>query len=190
MPRLIPHPRSPGAAAALRIEANVRRRSGSALTVEYRVTGALDRVVVPALVTPGFADRLWEHTCFELFVAVDGEEAYHEFNFSPSGRWAVFGFSRYRERAETSDTLRLSAPPQLNRQTRDDALRLTVSLDLADLAAAYASARLAVGLSAVVELADGADRVLSYWALRHANPTPDFHRRTAFDLRVEADPPA
>ena len=43
------------------------------------------------------ADVLWQHTCFEAFVAPAGAPGYHEFNFSPSLDWAIYRFSAYRE---------------------------------------------------------------------------------------------
>ena len=41
---------------------------------------------------------------------------------------------------------------------------------------------LAIGLSAVVEDADGG---LSYWALRHPSAQPDFHLREGFVLSLD-----
>jgi hypothetical protein len=187
MPHLIPHPHSPGAATGLTVEANLLQRSGSTVTVDYRVTGSLNSIVIPPPVAADFADGLWEHTCFELFVAITGEDTYHEFNFSPSGQWALFGFSEYRKAAAICASSNYSPRPQLDWQTKDEQLRLTASLDLAGLPAPHESAQLDIGLSAVIEGADGA---FSYWALHHAAGPPDFHQRAAFDLRVEADAPA
>ena len=39
-----------------------------------------------------------------------------------------------------------------------------------------------IGLSAVIEEADGS---LSYWALRHAPGKPDFHHQDAFALELD-----
>jgi hypothetical protein len=46
---------------------------------------------------------LWEHTCFEAFVAADGAAAYHEMNLAPSGAWAAFAFRGYRDGGPLSD---------------------------------------------------------------------------------------
>ncbi len=43
------------------------------------------------------------------------------------------------------------------------------------------SGSLHIGLSAVIEAADG---TLSYWALTHPGERPDFHQRAAFTLRL------
>jgi len=40
-----------------------------------------------------------------------------------------------------------------------------------------------LGLSAVIESADGR---LSYWALRHPAPRPDFHQRAGWAARLPA----
>ena len=46
--------------------------------------------VVAARIRDGFADELWRHTCSEAFLAAGDGAAYHELNFSPSGRWLYF----------------------------------------------------------------------------------------------------
>ena len=66
--------------------------------------------------------------------------------------------------------------------TRDAArLELSVSAALPDLAAAPVWR---LGLTAVIEEANGA---VSYWALAHPSPQPDFHNATSFVLEL---PPA
>ena len=68
--------------------------------LDYRVTGPVDTLSIPAPCIPTSTDNLWQHTCCEAFVAARGEDAYHEFNFSPSGQWASYRFDRYRQRDE------------------------------------------------------------------------------------------
>src|SRR5215212_9565794 len=90
------HPASP--CAALRgIEASVTCNRDAGLQVEYRLAGELDRLRIAQPRAPRVADKLWQHTCFELFVAQAAGPGYHEFNFSPSGEWAAYRFTRYRE---------------------------------------------------------------------------------------------
>lgn len=42
-----------------------------------------------------------------------------------------------------------------------------------------------LSLTAVIETKD---QQLSYWALRHPGPKPDFHHRQGFALQIPADP--
>ncbi len=122
------------------------------------------------------ADDLWRHTCFEAFVAAPGAAAYCEFNFSPSGAWAAYGFTGYR----TGMTpLRLLAAPG---RTGDGTLvawrwRSIVQPGLPLIPPGNGPLHLA--LAAVIEEQSGA---LSYWALRHAPGQPDFHHRDGFAL--------
>ena len=44
-----------------------------------------------------------------------------------------------------------------------------------------ADRRIEVGVAAVIELAGGG---LTYWALSHPGPQPDFHRRESFLVEV------
>ncbi len=64
--------------------------------LRYRVDGCAD-LVIPPYRGIGRADELWKTTCCELFV-YDGGGRYREFNFSPSGQWAGYVFSGYRNR--------------------------------------------------------------------------------------------
>jgi hypothetical protein len=40
---------------------------------------------------------LWRRSCFEAFIGHGGGPDYWEYNFSPSGAWAAYHFSAYRE---------------------------------------------------------------------------------------------
>lgn len=105
---------------------------------------------------------------------------YREFNFSPSGEWAAYAFRDYRDR----DTAwRPPTPPQCQIRISEQSLELEAYLPGA-LLPDTDPARLRLGLSAVVEDANG---VLSYWALAHPVGKPDFHWRGAFSLQL-SDP--
>jgi hypothetical protein len=125
------------------------------------------------------ADELWRHTCCELFVAVAGDAAYREFNCSPSGQWAMYGFSAYRMRDPSRLDLTVPAP-RIEFASGAEDWTLQARLDAAALPSA-AAAQIELGVAAVLEAADGS---LSYWALRHAATRPDFHRRESFVLRL------
>jgi len=125
------------------------------------------------------ADELWRHTCCELFVGVAGNAAYREFNWSPSGQWAIYGFSDYRVR----DSFRLNATvpaPGIRFAAGAAGWTLQAWLDAAALPGVPGE-QIGLGVAVVLEAADGN---LSYWALRHAAARPDFHRRESFVLRL------
>jgi hypothetical protein len=125
------------------------------------------------------AAQLWQHTCCELFVAPMGHgSAYHEFNFSPSGEWAVRTFTQYRDGVLLEDE-RLA--PRITVQAQGESLQLGARVPLGRLP--Y-KGKLRLGLSAVVEDDDG---TLSYWALRHPAGRPDFHHGDAFALALDAE---
>ena len=149
------------------------------LAVSYSIEGDIDRLRVPAQRSSAFTDRLWEHTCCEMFVACKDSPAYHEINLAPTGEWAAYAFSRYRDGASLAQELLY--PRVTVRSTRND-LALDVVIGLERLSPLYAAARLSLALSAVIEDEDGS---ISYWALRHASGAPDFHHRFAFALELE-----
>ena len=90
-------------AAVRGIGARVSKMQGGALAVTYVIKGDLDRLRVPSPRPPVIADRLWHHTCYEIFIARKGLPGYHEFNLAPSGEWAACAFARYRDGAPVAD---------------------------------------------------------------------------------------
>ena len=172
------HPASPGA-SPLDIEVTAAFGDDGALTLCYRVNGKPDDLRLPTPLPPGPADGLWQHTCCEAFVK-EGGAAYREFNFSPSGQWAVYRFTDYRERddAFTPDT-----EPQLGFTPLADGFELRASLPAALLPP---GSSLQIGLTAVIEASDGSK---SYWALAHCTALPDFHVRQSFTLTLKRNTP-
>ncbi|HEY2525758.1 MAG TPA: DOMON-like domain-containing protein [Candidatus Binataceae bacterium] len=154
-------------------------RSADELRMTFRLDGDLGRIRIPAARPPRIATDLWRHTCFEVFITVEGQPAYHEFNFSPSGEWAVYAFSGYRAGGPLADeTMR----PRIDVDSAGSRLELDARVPLNPLSAIHPTAPLCIGLAAVVEADDGA---LSYWALRHHGDKPDFHDAGGFALLLE-----
>ncbi len=55
--------------AGLAVTASVELASANMLRFEYRLTGELAQLAIPRRAPSQRAERLWEHTCFEAFVA-------------------------------------------------------------------------------------------------------------------------
>jgi hypothetical protein len=157
----------------------VRRSADAELRMTFRLDGDLGRIRVPAARAPRIATDLWRHTCFEVFITVEGQAPYHEFNFAPSGEWAVYAFSSYREGGPLADeTMR----PRIDVRFAGGRLELDARVGLDSLSAIHPSVPLRIGLAAVIEADDGQ---LSYWALRHRGEKPDFHDAGGFALLLE-----
>lgn len=125
------------------------------------------------------ADELWRHTCCELFAGVFDDAAYREFNCSPSGQWAMYGFSDNRVR--DSCRLDLTLPmPRIIFASGAEGWTLDAWLEAAALPRGPAE-KIQLSAAVVLEAADGS---LSYWALQHVAAQPDFHRRESFALRL------
>ncbi|MDD3354524.1 DOMON-like domain-containing protein [Zoogloea sp.] len=141
-------------------------RDGDGWVLDYRLEGDLAALRIPEAGQPLPVERLWAHTCFELFVARQGEAAYREFNFSPTGQWMRFDFLAYRQRSVSPRSLE----PVLT--VRRDARVLGMEVRLPGVALPEGPWQIA--LTAVVELADGRH---CYWALQHPRGQPDFHHQ-------------
>lgn len=160
------------------IQVLVRRSASAELQMTFRLNGDIRRICVPPPAVPRIATQLWRHTCFEAFIAVEGRPAYHEFNFAPSGEWAVYAFCGYRNGALLADEM---MRPDIGVRSTGSRLELDTLVRLDRLSAIHARASLRIGLSAVIEASDG----LSYWALRHPAAKPDFHDADGFALLLE-----
>lgn len=154
------------------------------LAASYRLEGELECLRVPdAREAPRFADELWRHTCFEMFIARKETPDYLELNFSPSGEWAAYAFARYRERVPLDAEVDLAAlHPRVVAHRSTGKLVVDVVVPLERLPPRYADEPLLLGLSTVIEAHDGS---LSYWALRHPSAKPDFHHPNAFALEFD-----
>jgi hypothetical protein len=170
------HPQSSNSAVRT-IEAHVGRGSDGALAIRYVLDAELDALRIPALRSARHADRLWQHTCFEVFVRELGANAYVEFNFSPSSEWAMYAFDQYRVAASVKTDR--PAPRVAVRATRA-ALEIEAAIQL-DTLIALPDVNLAIAISAVIEDREGA---LSYWALAHPAGQPDFHHADSFALTL------
>jgi hypothetical protein len=159
-------------------------RAGSVLSLRYVLRAPARRWRAPdPRSDPARSDELWKHTCFEAFLGRIGNDSYWEINLAPSGDWNVYRFDSYR--GGMRPELRATAPVIRLERASCGTLTLHAGLDLAGLTE-LRTRPLDVGLAAVLESTDG---VLSYWALAHATPTPDFHRRETFVVRLEAEEP-
>jgi hypothetical protein len=171
---LICHAETPSTAVRA-VYVEVEQQTQGALHLKYELSGDLAQIRIPAPQAPAAVDGLWEHTCFEVFVAVDGEANYHEFNFSPSGQWAAYAFSDYR----VGSVWTVSQAPAISVAQANGYLLLEAVIADADLPQSLAGKTLQLGLTAVIEANDGSR---SYWALHHPVLRPDFHDRAGFIL--------
>jgi hypothetical protein len=162
------------------IGVRVHRTPSGALELHYRLSGDLHGIRVQGDGPARRGTELWRHTCFEAFVALDDQPAYHEFNFAPSGAWAAYGFDGYRVRSAIRAAVEA---PRIEARTAGDRLELDAIVRLESLSPEHRCSRLRIGLSAVIEATDDG---LSYWALHHPADRPDFHHPGAFVLCLEA----
>jgi hypothetical protein len=145
------------------------------LMLRYRVDGC-GGLVLPPFRGRGRADDLWKTTCFELFL-YDGDGRYREFNFSPSGQWAAYDFSGYRNRVGSYEPRRT---PEINHESGRSLFVQTVFVDRRELDGAERAA-----LAAVIEEQGGRP---SYWSLAHGALKPDFHDPACFRIPLPATP--
>lgn len=183
---LVAHARD-GAGPVHSLSASGTLHASGNLTVEFQLAAELRAIrLVPAVCQPRRRDELWRHTCFELFARQDSQPGYCEFNFAPSGDWAAYQFDSYRGTPREA----VQRPIEVTVQTTGLAqIRLRARIDLrsafADQQAAPDAADWRLNCAAVIESADGS---LSYWAVKHPRPQPDFHDAAGFCIALSSSP--
>ena len=173
---LIPHPSTPPTEPELKVWASVdyaaKLSATATANIWFGVGAPASGFVIPECDAPGRKDELWKSTCFESFLRAEGDEAYREWNFAPSGDWAAYDFEAYREGMAPAEV----AEPYVRMEDNFTwwALGATIAVD--------ADRPWQLGLSAVLEEADGTK---SYWALAHPNADkPDFHLADCFTAKL------
>jgi len=152
-------------------------RGDHTLKVRCVLLGRLAELVIPPPANlPARRHALWEETCFELFLAAKGSPRYWEFNLSPAGHWNVYCFAGYRQGMEEDRNFN-SLP--FNVQRRRDFLLLTLEVEIAKTIPPGQALEMAC--AAIIKLPGGE---ITYWALTHFGPEPDFHRRNSFSIEL------
>ncbi|HEY0766518.1 MAG TPA: DOMON-like domain-containing protein [Steroidobacteraceae bacterium] len=176
---LVAHPDTQrGPVSGIAVE--VRRPTAATLVCNYSLYGTIGRVRVPGARADHGADGLWQHTCFEAFLAAPGIPGYYEFNFSPTLAWAAYQFTDYRDGIAPAS---LTQAPGLQVRRSSDQLELRATVHLAGLTSLCDARPLRLALAAVIEDHRGE---LSYWALEHPPGKPDFHHPDSFTLELDA----
>jgi hypothetical protein len=150
---------------------------GSIVRFSYRLTGDLSQLAIPGRSRSQRAERLWEHTCFEAFVAPAPGSRYFELNLSPSTQWAAYVFDAYRNGMRP---LPVAPAPAIAATRSPNELRVTAAMEVTAFAEAPWPWR--IGLTAVVE--DRAGRH-AYFALEHPRDNPDFHDAAGFAVLLD-----
>lgn len=153
---------------SLRVQKNLR---DGRMTLRYDLEGDIARLRIPAEGACVRRDELWKHTCFEAFLKPVDRPGYFEINLAPSGDWAAYRFSAYRD----GMTVARFEPPSIRCTRAPSHLQVTASFDMPDVRPGHV--RLAI--AAVIEDHEGH---LSYWALAHPPGKPDFHHDDGFVL--------
>lgn len=160
------------APAVQAFEARLERSRDGALQLAFDVRADPALLRWPGPRTTTFRDGLWRHTCMELFAAPVGS-TYREFNFSPSGEYAIYDFQACRTGMRPVTPIHA---PHIHAAADAAGWSMEVRIPEALLITPGGAAH-RLGITAVLEDAAGS---LSYWAVHHPVEKPDFHHRGGF----------
>jgi hypothetical protein len=173
---LTSHPATPSAQPDFKVWASVDHSAAFGATattnIWFGIGAPASRFVIPSADEPSRAKDLWQTTCLEAFFRESGSPSYQEWNFAPSGDWAAYAFSAYRE---GMTDLEVGAPPYIRME--DNLTWWTLGATIA----VEAGKNWEFNLAGVLEEKDGTK---SYWALAHAPDKPDFHHADCFVAKL------
>ena len=166
---------------SLFVKGAVARRPGSSeALITFKAHGDIAQVLWPDASSEGRTDRLWEHSCFEAFIAPSSGQGYLELNFAPGKQWAAYRFDRYRDGMRDDQEVEIAKIVWCVRNLSVPRVEMHVRVKLP---ARFEEVEWRLGLSAIIEARDGSK---SYWALAHAPGKPDFHNADCFVARLAA----
>jgi len=145
--------------------------------ITYELSGPLDLLKIPKTVNnPLRKNRLWEKTCFELFIGSRGSDPYWEVNLSPSGHWNIYRLDAYRK-GMTEDANFSTLPFFLT--CKNNFYRVELKINRKRMLPLHKNFQ--IGVSTVIEDKNGD---MTYWALNHPGEKPDFHHPDSFILEL------
>jgi len=160
----------------LEISGNVARQFNK-LTIQYQILGQLAELAIPVTTDlPTRKDDLWQQTCLEFFLGIEGSPQYWEFNLSPVGDWNIYCFEDYRQGMQIETTF-ASLPFVVH--NRPNCLLLNVELDLDKIV--EVEQKIEIAIASVIQSKVGE---ITYWALTHCDTQADFHQRDSFTIKL------
>lgn len=156
------------------LEADVHR-VGANIKVLFQLTDPNGNIDVAAPVNMSGVsvprkDKLWQATCFEMFLRYPNEPSYYEFNFSLEPAWNSYAFKQYRQ----------PQPPKINDTNYLQSMCWNGLEFQAEIAGFSTQFTYDIGLTAVLKEKSGE---LHYMALVHQGEKPDFHLSHSFILK-------
>lgn len=110
---------------------------------------------------PEFRNQLWQKTCFECFEKHVHTPNYWEWNLAPSGDWACFEFTDYRQKHQDVN----HRQPLVKGERHEHGGHVQVQVPRHIKQAAR------LGVAAILSCQGRCQ----YWSLIHPGPQPDFH---------------
>ena len=173
--KLVPFPSS--ILPAITITGKIARTDNQ-LSIHYEAGGELEDIALPAPSdSVSRKHDLWKTTCFEFFLAVQGQPQYWEFNMSPSGNWNVYFMDVYRQVNMREETAFTQLPFEFS--VAKNSMYLNLSVNVTPIV--KPDHDLEIGIAAIIQTKAGDE---SYWALAHPGPQADFHLREGFTLKA------
>lgn len=173
---LIPFDLMNSPAQSISVELN---QTVHALYVSYKLTGDLTQIDL-GNGTPNHQRqmKLWEKTCFELFLKHEDHDDYLEFNFSPHFEWNSFYFP---QKGAPLKELEAVKNIKIDILRSSDIFQLIAEVESKNLPKHFqkelSQGKLMAGMTTVLK---EKNLRMSYWALSHKDQRPNFHHFDSF----------
>ncbi len=142
------------------------------LNLKFILTGNLEKIIIENnSKNPKRKDKLWEKTCFELFIAEKNKKEYIEFNFSTSGDWNAFIFEDYRKNQKEFYGI---SNVQISTEKSEEKIEINTDVIFSKN---IIYRNIIIQLSAILQHKNSEK---SFWAIMHSGLKPDFHQFDCF----------
>lgn len=169
---LIPYHRE--SAPKINLDCELSTTSQS-IFISYKLTGEIDKIELGRIPRHERVIKLWEKTCFELFIKNERNE-YMEFNFSPVFEWNAFFFPKKGDPLTEWQKIKSVKTDILDSL---EVFKVIVEISKADFPENFFEGPTA-GITSVIKEKNGN---LSYWALSHEDQRPNFHHFDSFKYK-------
>lgn len=147
-----------------------------AFFVSYKLTGDLKSIDLGTEPHHARIIKLWEKTCFELFIK-NKKDQYMEFNFSPVFEWNAFFFDKKGDALQEFEKM---ASVKMDILHSMEVFKVIVEIKKSQFPEDFFTEGMSAGLTTVLKERAGR---LSYWALSHEDQRPNFHDFKSFKYK-------
>ncbi len=151
------------------------KSNGKSLQCSYIINGNITNLSLKEGRSAKRKSFLWLDTCFEFFLKEENSPDYYEFNFSSNSDYNIFHFPDYRAPLAETNNFLVDSRMEIESENK-------IVFDFEIFPHIDVSGKEFTFLASVVLNTN--DNKVSFWAVDHADPKPDFHDSNTYKNKI------